>query len=136
MNGKLKHFSVRGDERGSLIALEAYKEIPFDIKRVFYIFATQEGVSRGEHSHHETRQMLIAVNGSCKVTLDDGKGTETFTLDRPDIGLFQDALVWGEMHDFSRDCVLMVLADTPYDEADYIREYDAFKRLVHDSSNG
>ena len=120
------HFKIKGDERGLLIALEENRNIPFEIKRVFYIFATREGVRRGEHAHYKTKQLLIAVAGSCKVTLDDGYTKKTYTLDRPDIGLFQDALVWGNMHDFSADCVLMVLADSHYSTEDYIYDYNSY----------
>jgi len=126
----LKDFKVLGDHRGQLIALEANKEIPFDVKRVFYIYGTQEGIPRGNHSHYKTKQFLVAVNGCCKVTLDNGKIQETFTLNKPNIGLFQDALIWGTMHDFSSDCVLMVLADEYYDAGDYITNYDNFLKVV------
>ena len=125
-----KEFNVLGDYRGQLVALEENRNIPFDLKRVFYIFGTQEGVSRGNHSHYKTKQFLVAVNGSCKVTLDNGKMKETFDLNKPNSGLFQDALIWGSMHDFSSDCVLMVLADEHYDESDYIRDYDMFLEEV------
>ena len=88
-----KEFNVLGDYRGQLVALEENRNIPFDLKRVFYIFGTQEGVSRGNHSHYKTKQFLVAVNGSCKVTLDDGYNKETFNLNKPNLGLFQDALI-------------------------------------------
>lgn len=134
MISELTEFSILGDERGQLVALEENRHIPFDIKRVFYIYGTQEGVPRGNHSHYNTKQFLIAVNGSCKVTLDNGKEKETYDLNKQNIGLFQDAMIWGCMHDFSEDCVLMVLADDFYDESDYIRDYDTFlKELGHDS---
>src|SRR5690606_10953610 len=110
--------AVWGDHRGKLVALEGISSVPFEIKRVFYIYGTQAGVPRGQHSHHLTKQYLIAVNGSCQVTLDDGKEKVTYELNQPNIGLFQDALVWGEMHNFSSDCVLLVLASEHYDEAD------------------
>jgi dTDP-4-dehydrorhamnose 3,5-epimerase-like enzyme len=126
---RLEHV-VRGDHRGQLVALEADTDVPFEIKRVFYIYGTQAGVPRGQHSHHVTKQYMIAVNGSCKVTLDDGQRKVTFELNQPHIGLFQDALVWGEMHDFSADCVLLVLASEHYDEADYIRDYQDFLRCI------
>lgn len=131
MKTALHEFKVLGDHRGQLVALETNRQIPFDVKRVFYIYGTQEGVPRGNHSHYKTKQFLVAVNGSCKVTLDNGLGNkETFHLNRPNLGLFQDALIWGTMHDFSSDCVLMVLADKYYDESDYIRDYDEFKKEV------
>ena len=129
-----KEFNVLGDYRGQLVALEENRNIPFDLKRVFYIFGTQEGVSRGNHSHYKTKQFLVAVNGSCKVTLDDGYNKETFNLSQPNLGLFQDALIWGTMHDFSSDCVLMVLANEYYDASDYITDYDKFLKEVRNDS--
>jgi len=134
MQNKIINFKVMGDERGSLIAFEENHNVPFDIKRVFYIYGTQEGVSRGQHSHYKTRQLLIAINGSCKVTLDDGDKKETFLLNKPNVGLLQDALVWGTMLDFSQDCILMVFADTYYDESDYIRDYQEFLKEVKNDS--
>lgn len=122
--------NVRGDERGSLVAIEQSLDIPFDIKRIFHIYGTKPGVPRGKHSHFITKQFLVAVNGSCKVTLDNGSEKSIYELNQPDIGLFQDALVWGEMHDFSEDCVLLVLASEHYDENDYIRDYDKFLEEV------
>ena len=129
-----KEFDILGDYRGQLVALEENRNIPFDLKRVFYIFGTQEGVSRGNHSHYKTKQFLVAVNGSCKVTLDDGYNKETFNLNKPNLGLFQDALIWGTMHDFSSDCVLMVLANEYYDASDYITDYDKFLKEVRNDS--
>ena len=131
---KLEEFKVLGDHRGQLVALEANRQIPFDVKRVFYIYGTQEGVPRGNHSHYKTKQFLVAVNGSCKVTLDNGKEKETFDLNKPNLGLFQDALIWGSMHDFSSDCVLMVLADEYYDASDYITDYNKFLKEVKNDS--
>ena len=131
---KLEEFKVLGDHRGQLVALEANKQIPFDVKRVFYIYGTQEGIPRGNHSHYKTKQFLVAVNGSCKVTLDDGYNKETFNLNKPNLGLFQDALIWGTMHDFSSDCVLMVLANEYYDASDYITDYDKFLKEVRNDS--
>lgn len=121
---------ILGDHRGQLVAIEGQQDVPFEVKRVFYIYGTQQDVPRGQHSHHQTQQYLIAVNGSCKVTLDDGKQKITYDLNQPNIGLLQDALVWGTMHDFTPDCVLLVLANAHYDEADYIRDYDDFLKVV------
>jgi hypothetical protein len=126
----MTHHKVLGDERGQLVAIESGISIPFDIKRVFYIYGTQPNVPRGQHSHHKTQQYLIAVSGSCHVTLDDGKEKVTHLLDQPHIGLFQDAMVWGTMHDFSPDCVLLVLANEHYNDADYIRSYAEFKQIL------
>lgn len=119
-------FNVLGDDRGSLISLEAGKNIPFDVKRVYYIFGTKSGVSRGFHAHKDLRQVAVCVAGSCRFILDDGRERAEIHLDSPDKGLLIDGLTWREMHDFSEDCVLMVLADQHYDESDYIRDYEAF----------
>jgi len=123
---KILKFSIKGDDRGSLIALEQKKEIPFDIKRVYYIFGTKEGVRRGFHAHKNLRQVAVCVKGSCKFLLDDGKEKQIVELNLPDVGLFIDRLIWHEMFDFSENCVLMVLADDYYDEGDYIRDYEKF----------
>lgn len=122
---------ILGDHRGKLVVLESAVNLPFEIKRVFYIYGTQPDVPRGQHSHYATKQYLISVNGSCKVTLDNGSKKETFLLDSPNIALFQDSMIWGEMHDFSPDCVLLVLASEHYDEADYIRNYSDFLKLAN-----
>lgn len=127
---RLIEFDVRGDERGSLIALEAGRQVPFEIRRAYYIFGTLEGVSRGFHAHRQLQQLAVAVSGSCDILLDDGTNRERLRLDRPDIGLTLPPMVWHEMADFSEDCVLLVLADDVYDEADYIRNYDEFVRTV------
>ncbi len=130
MISNIDEFKVLGDNRGQLVALEENNQIPFDMKRVFYIYGTQANTPRGKHSHYKTKQYLIVVNGSCKVTLDNGKEKETFNLNKPNLGLFQDALIWGTMHDFSEDCVLMVLANDFYDDSDYIRDYNEFLKVV------
>ncbi|NHB96451.1 sugar 3,4-ketoisomerase [Photorhabdus stackebrandtii] len=126
---KLIDFKTLGDERGQLISLEANKNIPFEIKRVYYIFNTKSGVSRGFHAHKELKQVLFAVKGSCRILLDDGKATEDMILDQPQKGILIDSFIWREMHDFSEDCVLVVLANQHYDESDYIRDYKAFSNM-------
>lgn len=127
----LINFSIMGDDRGSLIALEGNKEIPFDIKRAYYIFGTKDQVARGFHAHKNLTQVLICVSGSCRVVLDNGKKKEEVVLDTPSQGLVIRDLTWREMHDFSSDCVLLVLASAPYDESDYIRSYDEFLEYVN-----
>ncbi|WP_152632899.1 sugar 3,4-ketoisomerase [Aliarcobacter butzleri] len=119
-------FKTLGDERGSLIAIEEGYNAPFDIKRVYYIFDTKEGVERGFHAHINLKQICIAVKGICTFVLDDGKKREEIKLDNPNKGLFIEGLIWREMKDFSEDCVLLVLASEQYDESDYIRDYDKF----------
>ena len=131
MQSKIINFKVMGDERGSLIAFEENNNVPFDVKRVFYIYGTQTGIPRGQHAHYKAKQLLVAINGGCKVTLDDGKEKKTYTLNKPNVGLYQEAFIWGVMHDFSEDCILMVFADTYYDESDYIRDYNMFLKEVN-----
>lgn len=124
------YFKVLGDERGSLVALEGNRNIPFDIKRVYYIFGTDENTPRGFHAHKELRQVAVCVKGSCQIVIDDGKEKEWVTLGTPSAGIFIDTMQWHEMHNFSEDCVLMVLANDYYDESDYIRDYNEFKKMV------
>lgn len=123
-------FPPLGDDRGSLVALEVGKTVPFEIKRVYYIFGTQAGVARGFHAHRHLQQIVVCVTGSCRMVLDDGHKREDVLLESPIRGLFINDLVWREMHEFSEDCVLLVLASELYDETDYIRDYDEFVRLV------
>ena len=127
MNFKLIDFHIFGDERGSLVSLEANKNIPFDIKRVYYIFDTKNDVVRGKHAHKNLQQILIAVSGSCKVLVDNKKEKQIFDLDNPAKGLYIENNVWREMFEFSKDCVLLVLASEIYNKEDYIYNYEDFK---------
>ncbi|MGH1472177.1 MAG: sugar 3,4-ketoisomerase [Cellvibrionaceae bacterium] len=124
------YFPPLGDERGSLVALEAEKTVPFKVKRVYYIFGTQQGVARGFHAHRNLKQVAVCVTGKCRMILDDGKTREEAWMDSPTKGLHIGDLVWHEMYDFSEDCVLLVLASEHYDEDDYIRDYEEFLRCV------
>lgn len=119
-----------GDERGSLVAVEACNDIPFEIKRVYYIFKTQNDVSRGFHAHKKLKQLVVCVSGKCRMILDDGKRQEEVWLDNPIQGLIIEDMTWREMHDFSEGCVLLVLANEHYDESDYIRDYSDFVKRV------
>lgn len=130
MSFRLVDFKEHGDERGVLVALETGRNIPFEIRRVYYIYGTKVGVQRGFHAHHELRQMAIAVKGSCKFILDNGHERNTVALTSPNQGLLIEGMIWREMIDFSEDCVLMVLADQMFDERDYIRDYDEFLKTA------
>jgi len=133
---KLIDFSILGDSRGSLVALESNKNVPFDIKRVYYIFGTKNQVSRGFHAHKDLQQIAVCVSGSCEFLLDDGKTRESVVLDNPSRALYIDNNKWREMHNFSDDCVLLVLASKYYDESDYIRDYNEFlKGLENEASS-
>ena len=128
-------FQQHGDHRGQLVALEEGKEIPFQVKRVYYMYDTVEGVRRGYHAHKCLEQILICVHGSCKILLDNGKETAVVNLDTPYEGLYISNDMWREMYDFSSDAVLMVLASELYDEADYIRNYDEFLKFVEEKDH-
>jgi dTDP-4-dehydrorhamnose 3,5-epimerase-like enzyme len=121
---------VRGDERGSLVAIESGRDVPFDIARAYYMFGTTPGASRGFHAHLALQQFAIAVAGACTMVLDDGRDRIEIRLDSPAAGLFIPPMTWREMTDFTPDCVLLVLADAHYDESDYVRDYDDFLELV------
>lgn len=125
-NKQIIDFKVFGDDRGSLIALENKHNVPFDVRRVYYIYGTKENVRRGYHAHKNLKQLAICMHGSCKFLLDDGVTKESISLNTPDEGLLLEGLIWREMYDFSPDCVLMVLADEYYTEDDYIRNYEDF----------
>lgn len=129
------HFPPHGDDRGQLIAIEEQKDLPFDIKRVYYIYDTLPGVRRGYHAHQNLQQILVCVSGSCKIHLDDGHDTAEVVLDDPTKGLYISNDMWREMYDFVPGTVLLVLASEYYDEADYIRNYEDFLKLVHKKEN-
>ena len=128
-------FQPHGDERGQLIALEEFKDIPFEIKRVYYMYDTAEGVTRGYHAHKSLEQILVCIHGSCKVRLDNGTEQKIVLLEKPYEGLYIPNDMWREMYDFSPDAVLMVLASDYYREEDYIRNYDEFLNFIREKSN-
>ena len=129
MKNGLIEFRAFGDERGYLVSLEENRNIPFTIRRVYYIYGTNEQ-PRGFHAHKDLQQVLICLSGSCKVSLENGEEKEEYQLSNPNQGLFIDNMIWREMYDFSEDCILMVIASNYYDENDYIRNYDDFKSFV------
>lgn len=125
-------FQPHGDDRGQLIALEELKDIPFEIKRVYYMYDTIEGVRRGYHAHKSLEQILICIHGTCKVLLDNGREKKIVPLEKPYEGLYIANNMWREMYDFSPDAVLMVLASDYYNEDDYIRDYNEFLKSVEE----
>lgn len=129
-------FQQHGDDRGQLVALEEYNDIPFEIKRVYYMYDTGEGVVRGHHAHKSLEQILICIHGSCKILLDNGKEKKKVFLEKPYEGLYVPNNMWREMYDFSPDAVLMCLASDVYREEDYIRDYDAFLRFCQGDEEG
>lgn len=130
MNYKLIDMRVFGDERGHLISLEKGNNCPFEVKRAFYIFDTKPGIARGAHANRNSEFMLIPINGSCKVRIDDGSSSETVKLSDPHKALYLDKMLWKEMFDFSYNAILLVLTNTLYDEKEYIRDYNEYSRAV------
>jgi len=129
---QMLEFSQKGDERGYLVVVEGMKDIPFEIKRVFYIYGSDKDVIRGQHANRESEFVLINVAGTSKVKVLDGKGNEvTYVLNRPHTGVYLPKMVWKDMYDFSEDSVLLCLASTQYDAAEYIRDYNEYVRIVN-----
>lgn len=114
------------DRKGNISVVENNDTIPFEVKRTYYLYDVPGGGARGAHAHRELSQLIVAVSGSFNVTLDDGNVKRTFTLNRPYQGLYVVPGIWRDLDDFSSGAVCMVLASEPYDEADYIRDYDEF----------
>ncbi|MFA9376815.1 MAG: FdtA/QdtA family cupin domain-containing protein [Lachnotalea sp.] len=127
---KILEFNDLGDERGKLVVVEGVSDIPFDIKRVFYIYGSDTDVIRGQHANKKTEFVLINVSGTSKVKIDNGVETEIIELNRPRMGLYLPINLWKDMYDFSEDSVLLVLASEHYDASEYIRDYEQFVKEV------
>ncbi len=131
---QLIEFADLGDERGNLVVIEGEgRDIPFDIKRVFYIYGSDGEVVRGRHANRETEFLLVNVSGKSKVKVDNGRESAVISLDRPRMGLYLSAMLWKDMYDFSVDSVLLVLASRHYDEKEYIRDYDAYRKALEEA---
>lgn len=123
-------FQQHGDNRGQLVSLEEFNDIPFEIKRVYFMYDTAEGVRRGFHAHKSLEQILVCIHGSCKILLDNGIEKKVVFLEKPYEGLYVPNNMWREMYDFSGDAVLMCFASEIYNEEDYIRNYDDFLKFI------
>ncbi len=124
---KIIEFGEYGDERGSLVVAECGdRDVPFVVKRVFYMYGSDSKVVRGQHANRLTEFVLINVSGKSKVKVDNGFESEIIELDKPRMGLYLPTMLWKDMYDFSEDSVLLVLASEHYDGAEYIRDYDTF----------
>ena len=130
---KMLDFKQHGDERGHLVVVEGNTDIPFEIKRVFYIYGSDKDVIRGQHANRKSEFVLINVAGKSKVKVKDGEGNEAiYCLNRPHTGVYLPTMVWKEMYDFSEDSVLLVLASEHYDNSEYIRDYNEFCKIISD----
>lgn len=127
---KLLQFKENGDDRGRLVVVESGLDIPFEIKRVFYIYGSSPDVTRGRHANRRSEFILINVAGSSKVRVIDRSGNDmVISLTHPHTGIYLPALVWKDMYDFSPDSVLLVLASEHYDPNEYIRDFEEFRRV-------
>lgn len=128
---QMLEFAQKGDERGHLVIVEGNQDIPFDIKRIFYIYGSDKDVVRGQHANRKSEFVLINVAGTSKVKVSDGKGNEVvYSLNRPHTGIYLPRMVWKDMYDFSEDSVLLCLASEHYDPDEYIRSYDEFVKEI------
>ncbi len=127
---KVLSFPEHGDERGQLIVVEGGMNIPFEIKRVFYMCDSDDTVVRGQHANRKTEFVIINVKGTAKIKVDTGEKQEIINLNKPQIGLYLSRMVWKDMYDFSPDSVLLVLASEHYDATEYIRDYETFCKEV------
>ena len=127
---KVLEFKELGDERGKLVVAESNKEIPFLIKRVFYIYGSDSTVVRGEHANKKSEFVLVNVAGTSKVDVEHVFGNKkTFFLNHPNMGLYLPKMIWKNMYEFSSDSVLLCLSNEPYDNTEYIRDYDEYSRI-------
>ena len=117
---------------GKLTPIELDRDIPFEVKRMFYVYDVHDQNDRGKHSHHKTKQILIAVSGGVTVVCDDGKERRNYVLNEPNRALYIPEMIWDEQIYYSEDSVLLVLSNTNYDPDDYIEDYDEFKRLKNE----
>ncbi len=128
---KIIDLDQKGDERGHLVIVEGNKDIPFEIKRIFYIYGSDSTVVRGQHANKRTEFVLINVAGTSKVKVKDGLGNEqVYELNRPHMGIYLPKMIWKDMYDFSEDSVLLCLASEHYDAEEYIRDYEMYKTIV------
>lgn len=125
---RVLNFGDLGDERGKLVVVEGNMDIPFEIKRVFYIYGSDNEVVRGQHANRESEFVLINVGGTSKVRIDNGHSEAVIELNKPMMGLYIPTMVWKDMYDFSEDSILLVLASTHYDGNEYIRNYEDYKK--------
>lgn len=128
--GKIVELTKIVDPRGNLTVVEGLKDLPFDIKRAYWVYDVPGGEHRGGHAHKRCREFIMAVSGSFSVALDSGKRRKSFLLNHPYQGLLVETGVWRTLDDFSSGAVCLVLASEPFDESDYIRDYNDFLEYV------
>ncbi|MCI8735962.1 MAG: WxcM-like domain-containing protein [Lachnospiraceae bacterium] len=130
---RLLEWKDLGDERGNLVVVEGNMDIPFEIKRIFYIYGSDDTVVRGQHANRLSEFVMINVSGTSKVKVDNGEESRVIELNRPRMGLYLKNNIWKDMYDFSADSILLVLASEHYDESEYIRDYQEYLRFIKEA---
>lgn len=130
---KVIDFDIHPDERGNLTSVSDMKEIPFEIKRIYYTWDMPKDAIRGGHAHRDLEEVMICLHGSCDFVLDDGKEKITITLDRPNKGLYVSAHLWRHFTNFSSDCVVILIASDYFHPEDHVKDYNEFLEIIsHD----
>ena len=132
---KIIELPEMGDERGNLVIIEGNRDIPFEIKRVFYMYGTDSKMVRGSHANRKSEFVLVNVAGSTKIKIDDGFSTAVVELNKPRMGIYIPAMLWKDMYDFSDDSVLLVLSSEHYDDSEYIRNYDEYRKIISEKND-
>ncbi|MHC1749544.1 MAG: FdtA/QdtA family cupin domain-containing protein [Cellulosilyticaceae bacterium] len=127
-------FPNLGDERGNLVVIQSDTQLPFAMKRIFYMYGSEKNVVRGQHANKKSEFVFVCLKGSCKVLIDTGNEKEIVTLDNPEQGLYLDKMVWKDMYEFTEDAVLLVLSNENYDANEYIRDYNDFIEFAKERS--
>ena len=130
---RLLEWKDLGDERGNLVVVEGNMDVPFEIKRIFYIYGSDDTVVRGQHANRLSEFVMINVSGTSKVKVDNGEESRVIELNRPRMGLYLKNNIWKDMYDFSADSILLVLASEHYDESEYIRDYQEYLRFIKEA---
>jgi dTDP-4-dehydrorhamnose 3,5-epimerase-like enzyme len=133
---RIINFPKIADNRGNLSFIEGYNQIPFDTKRIYFLYDVPSGAARGGHAHKELQQIIIALSGSFDINLDDGITKKTISLNRPHYGLYIPPGVWSDLTNFSSNSLALSLASELYNESDYVRDYESFKRMARSGGYG
>jgi dTDP-4-dehydrorhamnose 3,5-epimerase-like enzyme len=136
MHYKVYDLVDTGDDRGGLIPFEKGMNVPFEVRRAFYIFNTRPGTARGSHANRNSQFLFVVISGSCKVKIDNGVEKSVAELNRPNQALWLDKMVWKEMYDFSYNAILLVLSNEKYDENEYIRDIDDYQLILTTDVSG
>lgn len=131
MKPKTIKFKVNAKEKGGLVAIEGKSDIPFRIKRIYYVFGSKSGAIRGRHAYKNMKQLMICINGKCRLLSDDGRTRKVFTLSNRAEGIYLDKMTWSEVYGFSKDCILLIITNSHYNKLERIDNYERFVALAN-----